>query len=305
MICINAFDFDEHIYRSTNGKLERKSTDGEKNQYCSKRAQLERQELCGNQHKGSGSPLNQLVSANYGATLANGIVLDEKNFPDLYGLLKSTAERLGIKVPYTVISNEINGIDAFATGTDEEPFIVISNLAPRILGKEELQFIIAHECGHIAMEHMVYHTAGSLAKVMGGYLPVIGPALSNVAVFPLNCWNRCSEITADRIGLIVCGDLYKSQMALIKIVGGYTDVEGVDIQHYITQGRNIQNKQVLGKISEYFQSHPMIHKRLKALAYFADSELYYKVTKKTPQEGRKLMSTEQLNKKIDGLLSVL
>lgn len=43
----------------------------------------------------------------------------------------------------------------------------------------EIQFIIAHECGHIAMEHMLYHTAGSLAKVMGGYLPVIGPALSN------------------------------------------------------------------------------------------------------------------------------
>lgn len=250
-------------------------------------------------------PLNQLVAANYGATLANGIVLDGKNFPDLYGLLKLTAERLGIKIPYTVISNELNGINAFATGTDEKPFIVISNLVPKLLGKEELQFIIAHECGHIAMEHMVYHTAGSLAKMIGGYLPVIGPALSNVAVFPLNCWNRCSEITADRIGLIVCGDLYKSQMALIKIIGGYTNVQGVDVEHYITQGRRIQNKQVLGKISEYFQSHPMIHKRLKALEYFADSELYYKVTKKTPQEGRKLISTDQLNKKVDGLLSVL
>lgn len=87
----------------------------------------------------------------------------------MYGLLKSTAERLGIKVPYTVISNEISGINAFATGTDEKPFIVFSNLVPKLLGREELQFIIAHECGHIAMEHMVYHTADSLAKVMGGY----------------------------------------------------------------------------------------------------------------------------------------
>lgn len=250
-------------------------------------------------------PLNQLVSVNYGSTLANGIVLDEKNFPDLYIVLKSTADRLGIKVPYTVISNEISGINAFATGTDEKPFIVISNLAPKLLDKEELQFIIAHECGHIAMEHMVYHTAGSLAKVMSGYLPVIGPALSNVAVLPLNCWNRCSEVTADRIGMISCGDLRKSQMALLKIVGGHTDVDGVDIEHYITQGKSIQNKQVLGKINEYFQSHPMIHKRLKALEYFAESELYYKVTKKIPPEDKKLMTTEQLNKKVDVLLRVL
>lgn len=250
-------------------------------------------------------PLNQLVSANYGPTLANGIVLDEKNFPDLYILLKSTADALGIKVPYTVISNEIGGINAFATGTDEKPFIVISNLAPKLLDAGELQFIIAHECGHIAMEHMVYHTAGSLAKIMGGYLPIVGPALSNVAVFPLNCWNRCSEITADRIGMISCGSLQKSQMALLKIVGGFTDVGEVDIEHYIMQGRRIQNEQVLGKLNEYFQSHPMIHKRLKALEYFADSELYYKVAKKTFPEGRKLMTVEELNTKVSNLLRIV
>lgn len=250
-------------------------------------------------------PMNQLVSANYGQTLANGIVLDERNFPDLYQILKLTAERLGIRVPYTVISNEINGINAFATGTDERPFIVISNITPKLLEKEELQFIIAHECGHIALKHMVYHTAGSLAAAMGGYLPVIGPALSNIAVFPLNCWNRCSEITADRIGLICCGNLYKAQMALLKIIGGFTDVEKVDIEHYIVQGRMLQNTQLLGKLGEYFQSHPMIHKRLKALEYFADSELYYRVVKETPPEGKALLNTGQLNEKIDRLLKVL
>lgn len=250
-------------------------------------------------------PVNQLVSVNYGRTLANGIVLDERNFPDLYGILETIAKRLGIKIPYTVISNEIDGINAFATGTDEKPFIVISNSAPKLLGKEELRFILAHECGHIALEHMVYHTAGSLAAAMGGYLPVIGPILSNTAVFPLNCWNRCSEITADRIGLICCGNLYRAQMALLKIVGGMTDVEGVDIEHYIVQGKMLQKTQVLGKLGEYFQTHPMIHKRLRALEYFADSELYYRVTKRTPPEGKALIGTGQLNEKTDELLSVL
>ena len=250
-------------------------------------------------------PLNQLVSLQFGPTLATGIVLDDKNFPELYGLLKASADALGIHVPYTVISNEFEGINAFATGTDENPFIVISNYAPKLLSGGELQFIIAHECGHIAMEHMVYHTAGSLAQIMGGYLPVIGPALSNIAVFPLNCWNRCSEVTADRIGLIACGSLQTAQMALLKIVGGFTDVEEVDIRHYIMQGRRIQNRQVLGKLNEYFQSHPMIYKRLEALEYFADSELYYRAAKKPFPEDRKLIATEELNEKVSDLLRII
>lgn len=251
------------------------------------------------------APLEQLVAANYGQLLAMGIPLDEKNFPQLYRLMQNTCRRLGIKMPYTVVSNELSGINAFATGTDNHAFIVISNMAPRFLKPKELQFIISHECGHIAMEHMVYHTAGSLAAAAGSYVPVIGPVLAKTVVFPLNCWNRCSEITADRIGLICCEDLYVAQTALLKIVGGYTEIDDIDVERYIAKSRSLQNTQQLGKLGEYFQTHPMIHKRLKALELFYHSEVYYRAVHKIPPKDLSLLSSDELHTKTSKLLKIL
>lgn len=250
-------------------------------------------------------PLEQAVSARYGQLLATGIVLDGNNFPQLYYLMQSTCKRLGMKVPYTIISNELSGINAFATGTDNNAYIVISNMAPRLLKPKELQFIISHECGHIAMGHMVFHTAGALAASAGGYVPIIGPVLAQTLVFPLNCWNRCSEITADRIGLICCEDLHAAQMALFKIIGGYTDISEIDIDRYIAKSRFFQDKQPLGKFGEYFRTHPMIYKRLKAMELFYHSGLYYRVTGKTPPTGVTLLTEDELNVKINELLKII
>lgn len=250
-------------------------------------------------------PMEQLVSAYYGQTLANGVVLDENNFPELYDILMESVDMLGIEIPYTVITNEISGINAAAMGTDERPFVIISNLAPKLLSKQELQFIVAHECGHVAMQHMTYHTAGNLAGTLGQLVPVLGPAIAEVTVFPLNYWNRCSEITSDRIGLLVCGDLETAQRALLKIVGGFTELGDVDISHYIRQSRQLQETQLLGRLREYFSTHPMVHKRLKALELFSDSMLYYQVAGKEVPEGKKLLTDEELKRKTNDLLSVL
>lgn len=251
------------------------------------------------------APLEQLVSAKYGLTLSTGITLDSTNFPQLYSLMQTTCKRLNIPIPYTVISNEITGINAFATGTDERSFIVVSNMATKYLQPKELQFILSHECGHIAMQHMVYHTAGSLAAIAGSYIPVVGQALAQTVVFPLNCWNRCSEITADRIGLICCEDLRASQMALLKIVSGFTDISEIDIDRYIAQSRSLQNTQFLGKLGEYFKTHPMIHKRLKALEYFYNSKAYYQAIGKPVPIGAKLLSNAELHKVTNDLLKIL
>ncbi len=251
------------------------------------------------------TPLQQLVAANYGQIIATGITLDENNFPQLYCLMEDTCRKLGIKIPYTVISNELSGINAFATGTDSHAYIVISNMAARFLKPEELKFIISHECGHIVMEHMVYHTAGSLAAAAGGYVPIIGPALASTVVFPLNCWNRCSEITADRIGLICCEDLHVAQMALLRIVGGCADIEEIDVERYIVKSRYIQDVQPLGKLAEYFQTHPMIYKRLKALELFYHSEAYFQVSGKNPPGDVKLLNKAELDAKTSELLKIL
>lgn len=251
------------------------------------------------------SPLEQLVAAQYGQLLSTGIPVDEEIFPDVYILLQNAAQRLGIPVPYTVITNSLSGVNAFATGTDRKPFIVISNTALKVLTPGEQQFILGHECGHIAMQHMVYHTAVSLAAVLGGYLPVVGPLLANTISLPLNTWNRCSEITADRIGLLCCEDLTTAQRALLKIVGGAAEMKQVNIDHYIDKCRMLQNKMPLGKLGEYLKSHPILFKRLKALELFSHSLPFYEARRLHPPKCVELLSKQELDRKTNALLSVL
>ena len=45
-------------------------------------------------------------------------------------------------MPDTKIADFGNTINAFATGTDKEPYVVIGNLAPKLLNPKELHFII-------------------------------------------------------------------------------------------------------------------------------------------------------------------
>ena len=249
-------------------------------------------------------PLEQLVSVQFGQTLATGIVVDEKNFPIIYDNLKMTAQLLGIKIPHTIITNSIQGVNAFATGTDEEPYIVISNVTPSVMTPKELTFIIAHECGHVAMEHMAYHVAGSLGAKLGELLPVLGGIISKAANLPLSYWNRCSEITADRIGLICCGDLRTAQLALIKIVSGFTEIKDFDVNHYINQAKKTHNDHILGNLMEFSDAHPAIFKRLQALELFANSQIYFQITnQQTPPQKQHIYSTPELNSKINKLLS--
>lgn len=250
-------------------------------------------------------PMEQIVAGECGQLLQTGISVNANTFPEIFKMLDSTIKRLGIKMPDTKIADFGNTINAFATGTDKEPYVVIGNLAPKLLNPKELHFIISHECGHVAMEHMVYHAAVRHAGYAGGFIPVIGKYIAKTIVFPLQYWSRCSEITADRIGLICCGDLQASKKALIKIVAGFTDIDNLDIDEYVSQAEKTRDRHILGRIGEYFASHPMIFKRIKALDLFYNSELYYTITNQPAPANKVLLTKEELDKQVSDLLTVV
>lgn len=246
-----------------------------------------------------------MVSTQMGMLLSAGLTVEPKSFPGLYSILRQCCKTLGIAIPHTVITNEMDGINAMATGTDDFSFIAISNLVPKLLSEEEQKFIIAHECGHIALGHVVYHTIGSFIGGLGSMLPVIGPIVANTITLPLNAWSRCSEITADRAGLLCCRDLRTAQLALIKIVSGFTDIKNFDINTYIEQSINSLDNHYIGAFQEFFHSHPLIPKRLKALEYFANSKMYFRLTDQDAPANKTLYDDEVLNKLVNELLKVM
>lgn len=246
-----------------------------------------------------------LVSFLSGPEISSGIVIDSNNFPEIYDILRHCCKTLGVKIPHAVVSARMPGINAYASGTVETPYLLISDLASHLLTKEELTFIIGHECGHLAMEHLVYHFIGNSMYHLSKMLPVIGPLLVQLVNLPINTWKRYSEITADRAGFLCCGDLKTAQRALMKLESAFANVSEVELDTYIEQSLESLENMKLGAIREFLIDHPYTPKRLKALQYFSQSEMYYRITGKEAPSNAYLLPDTTLKEKINDLLTII
>lgn len=133
--------------------------------------------------------------------LSTAIRLSENQFPEIYSLLPPICEKLGIDVPelYYVKSKDINA----ATGGSTNPFIFITSELIEKMPVELISGVLAHECGHIACQHYLYHSIAS--QLIEGIdnsplskIPVIKKYLTPSLVRALLFWDRCSELSADR-----------------------------------------------------------------------------------------------------------
>lgn len=213
-----------------------------------------------------------------GQLLASSISVTETNFPRLNRIVNECAAQLKIPRPYVVVTNQLFGLNAMTFGSDEEPYIAVTSLLEKIMSDIKMRFVIGHECGHIAMGHVIYHTA---AKTMGQFsqvIPLIGPAVYRSISYPLNAWSRRSEITADRAGLLCCGDLEQAKRTLLQLESAFTPAETLNLEGYIANCDRFLEKGFLRKIGEYKANHPLIPKRIRALELFTKSEAYYRAS---------------------------
>ena len=246
-----------------------------------------------------------LVSFQSGTEISSGIVIDGNNFPEINEILRHCCKTLGIRIPHAVVSARMPGINAYASGTVDTPYLLISDLATHLLTREELTFIIGHECGHLAMEHLVYHLIGNSLSQLSQFVPVLGPILIQMVSLPLKTWSRYSEITADRAGFLCCGDLRTAQRALMKLESAFANISDVDIDTYIEQSLESLENMKLGAMKEYLLDHPVTPKRLKALQYFSQSEMYYRLTEKETPANISLLPDDTLKERVNNLLKVL
>ena len=248
--------------------------------------------------------VNLATDAHYGLILSSGIRVDQDDSP-LRNILRKCAETLGIKVPYTVISGSINGVNAMTVGSDKFCFIAMSSLLTRVLNEDQITFVLGHECGHIALGHVVYHTAANSLRTAAEMIPVLGPTIYQATSLPLKAWERRSEISADRAGLLCCGDMNIACRTLLQLEAGFVNADNFDIDKYIRDSNTLRNRTVLGHFAEMKQEHPVLAKRMEALNLFANSEKYYRLTGRTAPNGMRLLNDSELNRRTEEILKIL
>lgn len=141
--------------------------------------------------------------------LANRQFVTPQSHPRLYKLFWMAVQILDIKdIPMLYVDSSLSGINAYITGTDKKAYIAVSTEAAFLLDKQELLYLLGHELGHIQCDLVRYHTLADVLLGTSSYLPVLGTlisAISKPVLMPLMAaWLRCSELSADRAGLLCC-----------------------------------------------------------------------------------------------------
>ena len=238
--------------------------------------------------------------------LSSAIRLSEKQMPEIYNQLPPICDKLGIPVPelYFVKSKEINA----ATGGSTKPFIYVTSKLVKKLPPDLISSVLAHECGHIACQHNLYHSIAAhfvngFEKSFLAQMPVIRGILTPSLVRALLFWDRCSELSADRAAVLCDGNAEKTVDALLK-VHGYD--ENINLTEFLNQAMDLKdftNDSVSNKFLEQMLMQDETHPRMAMRAYecyeWAKSEQYqgiiagtYTVSKREKEE--KQFSEEEI-----------
>ena len=157
--------------------------------------------------------------------MSTNLRINEKMLPQYYNMLPPICEKLGIEVPELYM--EMNVVPNAYTAGDTKPFIVMTSGLIKSMPPELIPTVLAHECGHIACHHVLYHTMGQL--ILNNAVSLLG--LNELITLPLQIafyhWMRCSEFSADRAATVCDGTSDKIVEMCMRFAGLDKDIEGL------------------------------------------------------------------------------
>ena len=221
-----------------------------------------------------------LEQLQYGVNMASAIRLSQTQLPHLYNHLPPICRKLGIPEPEFYL--EMNPQPNAWTFGDTKIYITITSGLVELLNDEELDAVIAHECGHILCRHVLYH---SLAEyVLRG---VDGLGLLGKLAMPfqlaLYYWYRKSELSCDRAAAIVTSpETVASAMA--RLSGGPKEITAnINLDEWMRQAdiyEQIYNDGLWNKTLQISAtmslSHPFSAVRVREVMKWGQSDQYRK-----------------------------
>jgi Zn-dependent protease with chaperone function len=193
------------------------------------------------------------VQLNQAQFLGNAIRIYQNQFPEIYEIFRIHAVNLQInKASLYIVQNPIP--NAYTIGITSCSVILTSGLVEQFSLKE-LNFTLAHELGHYKAGHTKIST---LINPLGST-----NIFSNII---FGFWQRKTEYSADRCGLILSKDLDSGITALLKLSIGGKLFEDFNLNGYLAQIKKADTTSV--KLSELLIDHPLTTNRIRKLIYF-------------------------------------
>jgi len=200
--------------------------------------------------------------------LATAVRMSSSMSPRLDRILRQARERLRFddEVEIYIYANASYNAHCMMPSKGRG-FVLLTSGLYEAFDDAELAFVIGHELGHHLYAHREIPVASLSEKLAGP------EALS------LFAWSRYAEISADRVGLVVSGDLNAASRAFLKLASGLHQLEleltsSVLLEQLKDLEAAMSEPGARSPSSEWYTTHPFSPLRVKALVMFHESSLY-------------------------------
>ncbi len=233
--------------------------------------------------------------------MSSKIRITEQQLPKVYFMVQSICNKIGIEMPelYLELNREPN---ARTYGTEKFTIVIHSGLL-ECFQDDELYAVLAHECGHIACKHGLYHTIGGLVLsggefglhelgsylngkgLLGGWAGSIVSTVDSALELALFHWYRCSEFSADRVAIICCGSAEPVIETMMRLAGGTTHIDAqINKEAFILQATDYIKCMEDDKINKGLEflmtknnTHPLLSVRAYEARKFVESDEFKKI----------------------------
>lgn len=219
-----------------------------------------------------------LEQMQYGVNMASAIRLSPTQLPEIYNHLPPICEKLGIDEPEFYL--EMNPMPNAWTFGDTRIYITLTSGLLEMMEDEELDAIIAHECGHIICRHVLYHSIASYILSGADSLGVLG-ALTVPIQYAILYWYRKSELSCDRCSSIITSPEVVSRV-MARLAGGPKKLtENINMREWAKQADMYDEIRTDGMWNKALQlyvtmgrDHPFNAVRVREILKWGESSQY-------------------------------
>ncbi|MBF0337334.1 MAG: M48 family metalloprotease [Nitrospirae bacterium] len=193
--------------------------------------------------------------------LSTSAKITEALLPDLYRLYQECLTYVGVELTGNLYVQQNSQYNAFIDCSGNCFNIVVSSSIIKDFDTREIAFVIGHELGHVIFGHN---------KIPAGFFFSGEMQIPHELIHMISSWSKASEISADRLGLLCCGNLRSAASAFFKLVSGLCleDDEAV-IRCLSAQYNEVKAISEAQWLSDDISTHPLIPIRYKSLELVA------------------------------------
>lgn len=214
----------------------------------------------------------------YGLNMATAIRLSPTQLPKLYNHLPPICEKLGIPEPEFYL--QMDPMPNAWTFGDTKIYITITSGLVEVMSDEELDAIIAHECGHILCRHVLYHNLANYILLGADALGILG-SLTAPIQYAILYWSRKSELSSDRCASIITSPETVAR-SMARFSGGPKSItNNLNMEEWASQADKydaIRNDGIWNKTLQTLvtiqQTHPFCAVRVREILKWGQSTQY-------------------------------